>query len=172
MPAPSPRTWNVNDLETAALFNANIRDVDNFLLGGYSGGRPAFEITNNTALPITNATLTIPAGGSLTVVTDTDNGFIPSTGTYVIQTNGFWLFTMLTSWASNSSGVRISQPTSDIGSNPVLVSAAVDANGNARTVWTQRQPNGYPVTPYVYQNSGGTLNLTGYQFSGIWLSNP
>ncbi len=98
---PSQRTWTVSDLESAALYNSNIRDAINFLLNpplfvGHSAG--AQSVGNNawTALAIdTNDTDTYSGHSTVT-----------NNSRYTGQVPGWYMCTARVGWGASATGRR------------------------------------------------------------------
>lgn len=160
---PSLRTWVTGEIVTAAEMNTNIRDSQNYLIGGSSGQRPTFTAHGTATSCASGATTTLVHSN---IDRDTDSGY--SGGTYTIQTSGFWLFTAAIQWPNNGTGTRYLTITG--GNSPAtMISAAVDPLGRSSVSQMLLAGAGGTVNVQVIQNSGGALTPSSTSFGGIWV---
>lgn len=88
LPVPAMRTWNTNDLGTAALLNSNLRDGINFLLNV-----PLFQGTqaNAQSLPGSIATTTPISLDTNLIDTYSGHSTVTNNSRYVAQVAGVYL---------------------------------------------------------------------------------
>jgi hypothetical protein len=148
----------VNDIVTAAMMNANVRDAVNFLLNLplFTGSQAAAQsIPNggagNTALTLDTNVVDTYAGHSTTV----------NNTRYVSQAAGYYDVVGVAGFAANATGVRIAA----ISKNGSQLSP--DFRGPAVATFATRIP---VVLPTVLLNVGDYVELTVYQTSGGALS--
>lgn len=157
MIVPSPRTWNVNDLETAALFNANIRDVGNFFLATPTAEAYASAAQN----AVNNAWGAITLDG---VVINNDTMWVSGTN-FTCKTPGTYLVSGMVTFAANSTGRRlagINLNTFSSQPNVLQVEVAQNTNGGSTSV---------PLAARrIHLNVNDTLQLDAYQNSGAPLA--
>ena len=96
---PSPRTWTVGELLTAAKLNTDLRDGLNFLLA------PPRVLTQKSTSQTGLGGSTFHAVTWDNEITDTDGGHSNSTNNtrYTIQTAGAWEFSCSVLWSNDSS---------------------------------------------------------------------
>lgn len=158
LPVPVMRTWNVGDLGSAALLNAQLRDGINFLLNV-----PVLSCYNSTTQSVITGTWT--ALGMDTNVYDTYAGHSTtvSNSEYVAQVAGIYLVIVRSGWATNTTGIR---------------GAAITTNGAAVGVTTpqvlmQTTSASEPiveVSALIQLAVGGFVQGWGFQGSGGALS--
>lgn len=157
---PSPRTWAVADLETAALFNAGLRDPLNFLL------------SPPRAQAIQAVAQTIPTSAETAITLDTGTGIgtVNNDGMWVTGANtkltavtpGKYLISAAIGFAANATGRR---------------QAAIRLNGTtfltqteASVVTAASAVTNCPIPSFEYQlNVGDYLELLAFQTSGAGL---
>lgn len=155
---PSPRTWVVGEYETAAFFNANVRDMGNFLLNApiallYTSGAPSFSSGTFQAMGLDGTSW------------DTYGGHSNSTNNtrYTAQVAGFYMAFSTASWGPNATGNRgvalykngaaFGSPSSQtiVPSTNATNNVIIQAAG-----MTQLNVGDY-VETFVYQGSGSSL---------------
>lgn len=174
MAAPSQNTEAVGDLVTASLWNDDVRDAVNWIIGNAAGRRPSLRAHMAAAQSIPNSTTTTVKFD--TNDEDTDSAYSTTTGVFTCVTAGLYLFVVHMAFAANATGTRTHSllstgaPTQAV---PAIVSAAVDGTGHGNAVLLTRLTVGQTVQFQVAQTSGGALNTaTGatIAFSGDMLS--
>ncbi|MEU1731385.1 hypothetical protein [Streptosporangium sp. NPDC020145] len=171
MIVPSPRTWVVGEIVTAAKLNADIRDALNFLLSP-----PLWELTHSGIIaPASSTQAVMPFD---TEIVDRDNGHSTSSNTsrYTSQTAGYYLVSGAVGFVSNGTGKReltilLNGTTETYPSS--IPGLAAGFTGLTTTGRVYLAVGDY-VELYVWQNSGGTLNTNttkgGPRFGGHWIS--
>lgn len=98
---PTPRTWTVGELLTAAKLNQDLRDGLNFLLAP-----PVAHLRRTAAQSIPTGVATNVAW--TTEITDTDIGHdnVTNNTRYTAKTAGWFDCNATVSWALNSTGIR------------------------------------------------------------------
>ena len=171
---PSPRTFGVQEYETAGYLNS-VRDALNFLLG-----RPQIAIYQATVQSVaSNAFTAITFDGS---TSDTYGGHSNTTNNsrYTAQQPGTYAFSGATGWAANATGSRGgslykngSPLTGQTGLVQAATSAAASTVAPLPLCFVDLNTGDY-VELYGYQVSGGALNtIGGGQFcsylNGWWM---
>lgn len=119
LPVPSPRTWSVNDLVSAALLNTNIRDAVNFLANA-----PLFLGWQSAAQSIPNSVFTAVALDTNAVDTYNGHSTVTNNTRYTAQVAGWYECIGSFSFASNATGFRVGE----IFKNGAVLSPEVQSN--------------------------------------------
>jgi hypothetical protein len=150
---------------TGALWNANVKAMGDFLMGGAGNGAPRFRGHQGTAQSVADNTWT-----SLTIDTedyDSDNGHSTTTNSsrYTVQVAGTYLVIGSVGFSPNATGpraVRLTQNGSSINGTFVKTPAAPASNSH-----------GLVTAAHVYCDVGDYLEVQGNQGSGAALNtNP
>lgn len=172
----------VKDLPVAALKGAldDLTDTDgDAVLQAHSVGTdalgvmPAVRVRRFAVKTIANATVTLMDYGS--AEHDTAGMSNSSASRLLAPVDGLYLVSALTVWAPNATGVRQTYFTKNSVAaaiaiaNETAVSAAVAQCDNPVTVTPLRR--GEYVETYVYQTSGGNLDVTDAHMTMTFLSN-
>jgi hypothetical protein len=160
LPVPSPRTWSVNDLVSAALLNTNVRDAVTFL-----AGRPFFVGYQSTSQSV--------ASGSTfhcsidTNLVDTYNGHSTTTNNYryTAQVPGWYRLEARVGWPNNATTA----------SRYILGWALNGSTTNVGRADTPNNNNGSggltaDIDDYMFLNAGDGLDLLIFQSSAGALS--
>jgi len=153
---PSPPTEVPGNFQTSALFNAQVRDLNNFDLArpvfyGYQGTLQAIG-TTATAITIDTETIDSDVGHSNTT----------NPSRYTATVPGLYLVMGYATFVSNATGVRSAQIALN---GTVIRGSQTTLNASATTqcsypTWALAQMNG--TTDYVEvrasQTAGGTVN--------------
>ncbi|MEE1838082.1 hypothetical protein [Streptomyces sp. SP17KL33] len=146
---------------TGALWNANIKAMGDFLLGGSGNGVPRFRGYAQTAQSIPDGAWT-----ALTIDTeafDSDGGHSTTTNTsrYTVQVPGVYLITGTASFAGNATGNRAVRlgvnGNGVIGSFVKTLAATVAHSSGVATVAQVQCVAGDYIEVFGYQSSGGAL---------------
>lgn len=176
MPAPPiPYFWNVSDVASGALLNAQLYQALQFFLAP-----PRFQGYGSTNQTITSG-ITFTSCNLDTEIIDSENGHSTTTNNsrYVVQVPGTYLCIASAGFAANSAGNRAVR----VGVNGVGAQAGQLAQGNAGanswygvvTAWVALAAGDY-VECQVWQNSGASLVTNGGAQVGptltcLWYSN-
>lgn len=167
---------SVPDFRVGNVVDAELRDkldaAGALLLDGIK--RPACRLVSATQ-GVGNA-----ADGLMpwpTESVDTADMFDPGSSSQITITEaGFYLATFTGAFASNSTGFRRASIYDDNSANPYWIARDSKAavNGDATymrvtALFTASAP-GSVLKAYVYQNSGGNLNITNSVFTVVFLS--
>ena len=98
---PSPRTWAVGELLTAAKLNTDLRDGINFLLNP-----PRALITDPTPTSISGSTMTTLSWGSEEYDNDGGHSTSSNTSRYTVQTAGRYEYLANINWTQTGAGNR------------------------------------------------------------------
>jgi hypothetical protein len=167
---PTPRTWVVGEVVTAAKMN-ELRDALSFLLQP-----PIFELTHSSSIsPATSTNAVMPFNGE---VIDRDGGHntVTNNSRYTSQTAGYYLLTGAVGFVSNATGKRellfLVNGVDEyyVSSIPGLAAGFSGCSSSGRVYLAV----GDYAEVNVWQNSGGALatNNTrgGPRFGGHWVS--
>ncbi|MCW2767782.1 MAG: hypothetical protein JWO11_3741 [Nocardioides sp.] len=158
---PSPRTWAVGELLTAAKLNTDLRDGLNFLLA------PPFALLQKTGnLPsTTSGTWTIVPWDSEQSDVDGGHDNVTNNSRYTIKTAGWWQFYATVAFFSNTTGHRGIRFRKNGTGNPLpgeIVLDSTDSTGQGTPVSlsvAQLAVNDY-VEVEVLQDSATTLGVS------------
>lgn len=159
---PTPRTWAVGELLTAAKLNTDLRDGLNILLS------PPLAILRSTTLQnMTNGADT-PLNWPIEDL-DTDGGHstVTNTSRYTAQTAGYYLLTANFTFAANSSGTRrgsFRKNGTTMFSRVRIVPNAGNFIGFSHTARVFLAVSDY-VEAIGWQDSGGTLTTDNESFT-------
>lgn len=155
---PSPPTEVPGNFSTAALFNAQVRDLNNFSLGPplfYGRQGSAQSIANNTVAGVTLDTEVLDPDGFHSTVTNPSRVVVTIPGTYFVMGYG--------TFAANTAGVRsarINLNGSAIPASQSTFSPSPSGIQWGAPCWAVATMNG--TTDYlelsVSQTSGGALS--------------
>lgn len=153
LPVPVMATRATSDIMTAAIWNAQVRDLGNFVLGvpqfeGYQTTAQTIPATTNTAVALDTNSIDTYSGHSTTV----------NNTQYFAQIAGYYTVRGLVTFSSNPNGQRF---------------ASIAANGTtiARTTTSCSAVNGFATglatgTATVFLNVGDYLQLQATQLAG------
>jgi hypothetical protein len=167
---PTAYTWSVGELMTAAKMNAYLRDLATFMLNP-----PVFRLWHNTTQSISDSTSTAMVFNQ--EYTDPDGGHSTTSNTsrYTAQTAGTWLIMAISPWAANSSGKRelYIQHSNGVQYGSTTATALGSNRLSASVTTLVTMTVGEYCEAFVWQNSGGSLNIDntfrgGQWFMGIW----
>ncbi|WP_327088529.1 hypothetical protein OIE66_40475 [Nonomuraea sp. NBC_01738] len=168
--APTPRTWVVGEVVTAAKMN-EIRDAFNFLLNP-----PIFELTHSGSIsPATSTNALMPFNGE-TIDRDNGHNTVTNNSRYTSQTAGYYMLTGGVGFTSNGTGKR--EMTLLVNGVDEYYPSSIPGLAAGFTGMTSAGRVYLAVNDYaevqVWQNSGGALatNSTkgGPRFGGHWIS--
>lgn len=165
---PSPRTWVVGDLVTAAMLNKDVRDADTFF-----ARPPAASVVNSAALSIANATITYFTFNLESFDNDNIHDNVTNNSRLTCTAGGCWIIAPYANFTGNATG------------NQRSVFLRINGGGVFRQL--DVRPNGAGVTQVcfaalykfslndyiemgVYQDSGGALNVSaecGFAWQGL-----
>lgn len=156
---PSPRTWTVAELLTAAKLNTDVRDGLNFLL---APPRALLQMTGNQSIP----------NNSHTPVDWDDEQYDPDGGhsnsvnpaRYTFQTAGWWEVHSRIAHPANTTGQRLLRPRKN--------GSTVLPGGWTSNTWPT---DGYVIclmTTWVLVSVSDYVEVTAFQNSGVSLTMP
>lgn len=99
---PTPRTWTVGELLTAAKMNTDLRDGLNFLLSG----KPLAILGRNASQSIPNGAGTPIAWDLETVDRDGGHSTVTNNSRYTAATAGWYRVQGSVQWTANATGIR------------------------------------------------------------------
>lgn len=159
---PTPYQWNVGDVGSAALLNAQLYTGLTYLLNP-----PMFEaVQTATTTSVTSSTswTALPFSDAAGIITDTYTGYSASTPTrYTAQVAGWYWVCGCVCWASSSTGnrgIRLTKNGSPVQGGGTIIGGAAASQDTAipspvRKVFLNG--TGDYVELNVMQNSGATL---------------
>jgi hypothetical protein len=128
--------------------------------------KPFFAAKLSGNLSLTNNTTTLIPNGSLTIAKDTDSGWSSGSSNYAIPVNGFYRIRLFAMYQNNATGDRYTNVTLNGTSTTTDSIAEIGSGGSATynayhhaVVADRLLSAGDILRFYVYQNSGGALNL-------------
>ncbi len=154
------RTWTVNDIATAAMMNANIRDPINALeivqnamelqySAGQAVGSSAWSVLSMTAAPVYSS----------------GTGLTGSSGGIYVSNTGRYLVTIVATIGGTTGSRRfVGAAQATLGAPSALNSAAYPGiPGASQNLFFAKEISfsaGDIIAAYVYQDSGTTLSVT------------
>lgn len=182
-PTPTLTTFQDHQLVRAADFNGIATHLSGLFtrtMGGFRTYKPYVSLHTNVNRPLasnTDAFLTFDVKG-----VDTDGMFSPATPTrLVVNTAGWYRLAFQAHWDTNNAGQRVNRILAN-GTNPNTNAIATDNRnclglGEGTTTFCQCVAHlaaGTLIYPYVWQNSGTTVQLqmyySGSQFFAEWVA--
>jgi hypothetical protein len=156
---PTPRTFTVGEIETAAFYNSSVRDAVGFLIGA-----PICNAVQATAQTV-NSGIWTPLTLDSTVV-DSYGGHSNSTNNsrYTAQVAGWYQVSGAVCWAANTTGWRGVRTLRNGVTATVGGATEVQANTVAAALTTLATP-----TVIVFLNVGDYVEVEGYQTTGAQL---
>ena len=174
MAVPSQGTVAVGDKITASLWNDDVRDAVNFLI---SPPRVKVYKTANQSIGSSGwACLTWDAEA---FDTDTMHSNVTANSRITFTTAGTYLITLNCFWANNATGLRNHKielnGTTTEGSGtdmiePFAIAPVAATHSGANISFIQTFAANDYINAFVWQNSGGALNLAGVSESHSSLS--
>jgi len=165
MAVPSQGTVAVGDKITASLWNDDVRDAVNFLISP-----PRVKVYKTANQSIATSSWTCLTWNAEAFDTDTMHDNVTDNSRITFTTAGKYLITLNCFWANNSTGSRNHKielngtTTEGSGTNIIqpfaVAPVAVSYTGASISFIKTFAANDY-INAFVWQNSGGALNLTG-----------
>ena len=169
---PSQRTWATNDIVTAAMMNANVRDAVNFLLNV-----PVFYGQQSTTQSIANNTYTALSLDTNIYDTYSGHSTVTNNSRYTAQQPGLYMIIGRSGFTTNATGARgaliiyngggVSSTTPNVTTG----NAGASAFSYTEVVAFQLMAIGDYVEVFGYQASGGALSTTtgGSSMQVLWM---
>jgi hypothetical protein len=154
----TPHTWVIDEVPTATLFNAHLRDNQTFL---YSP--PSCRVYRTTSQSLTTATVTAITFDAERWDTDSMHSTVSGTDRITIVTAGAYLVIGQTQYAPNATGVR--ETSLRLGGTGTVLDRRSDPSVSASLACvigvgtTTRRNAGDYLQLECYQTSGGALNV-------------
>ena len=179
MAVPSQGTVAVGDKVTASLWNDDVRDAVNFLISP-----PRVKVYKTANQSIANAAYACLTWNAEAFDTDTMHDNATSNSRITFTTAGTYQVTLNCLWANNSTGLRNhtieKNGTTTQGSGTTIIEpfaiqpVAATHSGASISVSASFVAGDY-IQAFVFQNSGGALNLAGNSeshssFSARWVA--
>ena len=179
MAVPSQGTVAVGDKITASLWNDDVKDAVNFLLSP-----PRCKVYKTANQSIANGAYACLTWNAEAFDTDTMHDNTTSNSRITFTTAGTYQITLNLYMQSNSTGNRLAtiekNGTTTQGSGTVIMETlgyyppAVTHNGFSLTTMASFSAGDY-IQAFVYQSSGGALNVSGTSeahssFSARWVA--
>lgn len=179
MAVPSQGTVAVGDKITASLWNDDVRDAVNFLISP-----PRVKVYKTANQSIADSTYALLTWNAEAFDSDTMHDNVTNTARITFTTAGTYQITLNCLWASNGTGARYhtieKNGTTTKGSGtvilePFVISPIVATHSGASISVMASFSAGDYIQAFVYQNSGGALNLAGVTeahstFSARWIA--
>ncbi|WP_326829675.1 hypothetical protein OIE13_05935 [Streptosporangium sp. NBC_01810] len=171
MIVPSPRTWVVGEILTAAKLNTDIRDAINFLLSP-----PLFELNHSSGISPATSTQAVMPFDTETIDRDNGHSTVTNSSRYTSQTAGYYMISGAVGFVSNATGKRemtiLVNGTTE--TYPCSIPGTASGFGGMIVAGRVYLAVADYVELYIWQNSGGALatNTTkgGPRFGGHWIS--
>jgi hypothetical protein len=165
MAVPSQGTVAVGDKITASLWNDDVRDAVDFLISP-----PRVKVYKTASQSIGDASWACLTWNAEAFDTDTMHSNVTANSRITFNTAGTYLITLNCFWANNATGLRNhtveKNGTTTQGSGPEVIQpfaispVAASYTGASISVVATFAANDY-IQAFVWQNSGGALNLVG-----------
>jgi hypothetical protein len=149
---PQQRTWTVSDLETAALFNSNIRDAVNFCLNP-----PLFLGYQASAQSVGNLVFTPVAIDTNLIDTYNGHSIVTNNPRYVAQIAGYYRLDLRIAFTGGTGRILLGYGINNTTIVGETISALSSPSSGANFTDEVFLNVGDYVQMIVNQNSGGTL---------------
>jgi len=179
MAVPSQGTVAVGDKITASLWNSDVRDGVDFLLSP-----PTCKVYKTANQSIPDSAYSCLTWNAELFDTDTMHSNTSSNSRVTFTTAGIYQVTLTCLWANNAVGFRYhtieknGTTTYNSGTNiiePFVIGALGATHAGANINFLSPFNAGDYIQVFVYQNSGGAVNLAGVSdahssLSALWVS--
>jgi hypothetical protein len=153
---PSPRTWAVGELLTAAKLNTDLRDGLSFLLS------PPRALLHKTATQtFASSTWTTITWDSEQYDNDSGHSNVTNPSRYTVQTAGWWEFHAEMMFQTTAGGDRGGRFLKNATGNPIgehMSGSATVINGVTIHAWALMSVGDY-IESLGWQNSGATIGV-------------
>jgi hypothetical protein len=170
---PSPKTWDVGEVVDDDLLNAELKATSEFFLT-----QPSLLVSRSNSQSINNASWT-PVTWNTTYY-DSDAMHPGNSDTVTVVTAGIYDIRAVAMWTANVTGGRgISVDHNNPGTTVIarggaLSSGSSPGEGDENTITTVQTATmralavGDTIKVFVWQESGGALNLLGDATANLW----